>query len=95
MSKSEFDLARARLLVSEISANLAALPADGAKHAELRAEVDALKALLERADAQPAHVEDRMKSIHGMFDRAATELQADGIRAGIFVREIGRMIGLD
>ena len=95
MSNSDIDLPRARLLVGEISANLAALSADSARHAELRAEVDALKALLERADAQPALVEDRMKSIHGMVDRAATELQADGIRAGIFVREIGRMIGLD
>ena len=95
MSKSELDTARARLLVGEISANLAALPAGSPKYAELRAEVDALKALLESADAQPALVEDRMKSVHGLFDRAATELQADGIRAGMFVREIGRMIGLD
>jgi hypothetical protein len=95
MSKSEFDAARAKLLVDEISANLAALPAEGAKYAELRAEVDALKALLDRPGAQPALVEDRMKSVHGLFDRAAAELRADGMRAGMFMSEIGRMIGLD
>ena len=95
MSKSDFDIGRAKLLIDEISGNLAALPADGAKYAELRAEVDALKAMLERPNAQPAVVEDRMKSVHGMFDQAATELRADGIRAGVFASEIGRMLGLD
>ena len=95
MSKSEFDIGRARALIDEISRTLAALPADGAKYAELRAEVDALKAMLERADAQPADIEDSMKAVHGMFEQATAELRADGIRAGMFVREIGRMLGLD
>jgi hypothetical protein len=36
-----------------------------------------------------------MKSVHGLFDRAAAELHADGVRVGIFLREIGRMLGLD
>jgi hypothetical protein len=95
MNKSEFDIGRAKLLVGEISANLATLPGDNAKYAELRAEVDALKALLERPGAQPEMVEARMKSVHGMFDGAAAELRADGVRAGMFVSEIGRMLGLD
>ncbi len=95
MSDGQFDIDRAKLLVGEISANLAALPADGAKYAELRAEVDALRAVLEGPDAQPAQVEDRMKSVHGLFDRAAAELHADGIRASMFLNDIGRMLGLD
>jgi len=93
--KSDFDIDRAKLLIDEISGNLAALPADGAKYAQLRAEVDALKAILERPDAQPAAVHDGMRSVHGLFDRAAEELRADGIRAGQFLGEIGRMLGLD
>jgi len=95
MAGSEFDLERAKLLVGEISRNLAALPADSAKHAQLRAEVDALGAMLERPDAHPAQVEERMKSVHGLFDRAAAELAADGIRAGNFLKEIGHMLGLN
>jgi hypothetical protein len=91
----EFDVARAKLLVDEISGNLAALPADSAKYAELRAEVDALKAMLDRPGAHPAHVRDRMKSVHGSFDRAAAELGADGIRATGFLKEIGHMLGLN
>jgi len=95
MNQKPFDIERARLLVDEISGNLAALPADSAKYAQLRAEVDALKSMLESPDAQPAAVQDSMKSVHGLFDRAGEELRADGIRAGQFLSEIGRMLGLD
>jgi len=95
MGDGKLDVARAKLLIGEISVHLAALPADSAKYAELRAEVDALRALLEAPDAHPAQVEDRMKSVHGLFDRAAAELHADGIRASMWLKEIGRMLGLD
>ena len=90
-----FDVARAKLLIDEISRNLAALPPDSARYAELRAEVDALRDMLEQPDVHPARVEDRMKSVHGLFDRAAAELGADGIRASTFLKEIGHMLGLN
>ena len=95
MSTSEFDVGRAKRLVEEISENLATLPKDSAKYADLRAEVEDLRVLLASADAHPAEIGDKMKSVHGFFDQAATELRADGIRAGIFLKEIGRMLGLD
>jgi hypothetical protein len=95
MNKSEFDIDRAKRLVEEISENLAALPEDSAKYAQLRMEVEDLKAMLGRADAHLPLIEDRMKSVHGLFERAAVELRADGVRAGIFLSEIGRMLGLD
>ena len=87
MSTREFDIARAKLLVDEISANLAGLPADTVRYAELRAEVDALKAMLDRSGAQEEHVRDSLKTVHGLFDRTAAELQAEGVRAGTFVHE--------
>jgi anti-sigma factor RsiW len=95
MSKSEFDTARARLLIGEISGHLAALPADRSKYAELRAEVDALKAMLDRPDAPAATIQDSMKTVHGLFGRASVELRADGIRAGQLLSDIGRMLGMD
>jgi hypothetical protein len=95
MSERKLDIGRAKTLVEEISENLAALPQDSAKYAQLRSEVEDLKAILGRTDAHLPLVEDRMKSVHGLFDRAAEELRADGIRVGIFLREIGRMLGLD
>ena len=95
MSKPGIDVDAARKLVDEISANLESLPAGGARQAELRAEVDALRALLEREDAEPPEIEDRMKTVHGKFDRYKEELQAEGLRVGMFLSAIGRMIGLD
>jgi len=95
MNKSKFDIDRAKRLVEEILENLAALPEDSAKYAQLRSEVADLKAMLGRADAPVPMIEDKMKSVHALFDRAAVELRADGIRVGIFLREIGRMLGLD
>ena len=95
MSESKLDIGRAKTLVDEISENLAALPQDSAKYAQLRAEVEDLKAILERSDSHLPLIEDRMKSVHASFDQAAVGLRADGIRVGIFLREIGRMLGLD
>jgi len=95
MNKSEFNIGRAKSLVEEISENLAALPEDRAKYTQLRAEVEDLKAMLGGADVHIPMIEDRMKSVHGLFDRAAVELRADGIRVGMFLSEIGRMLGLD
>ena len=51
MRESKLDIGRAKSLVEEISENLAALPQDSAKYAQLRAEVEDLKAMLGRADA--------------------------------------------
>jgi len=95
MSESNLDIGRAKSLVEEISANLAALPQDSAKYAQLRAEVEDLRAMLGRADAHLPLIEDRMKSVHALSDQAAVELRADGIRVGMFLSEIGRMLGLD
>ena len=95
MNKPEFDIAAARRLVDAISADLAALPPDSTRHAQLRAEVDQLKAMLANADVHPPAVEAGMRSVHGQVERASTELQADGVRAGMFLQDIGRMLGLD
>ncbi len=94
MSQRRIDVDAARKLVDEISDNLARLPA-GTSHAALRAEVNELKDMLGASGAEPPELEVKMKSVHGMFERASTELQADGVRAGMFLSAIGRMIGLD
>lgn len=92
---NKLDIGRAKSLVEEISANLAALPQDGAKYGQLRAEVEDLKAMLGSTDAHLPLIEDRMKSVHALSDKAAVELRADGIRVGIFLSELGRMLGMD
>lgn len=96
MTQRNIDVEAARKLVGEISANLDSLPAGGgARQAELRAEVEALRALLERPDAEHPEIEDRMKTVHGKFDRYKEELQGEGLRVGMFLSALGRMLGLD
>ena len=95
MRESKLDIDRAKSLVEEISENLAALTQDSTKYAQLRAEVEDLKVMLGRTDANLPLIEDRMKSVHALSERAAVELRADGIRVGIYLSEIGRMLGLD
>jgi len=48
------------------------------------AQVEDLKVMLGRTDAHLPLIEDRMKSVHAIFDGAAVELRADGIQVGFF-----------
>ena len=95
MPKPEFDIDAARRLVEAISADLAALPPESTRHAQLRAEVGQLKAMLGDAGAPPPAVEAGMRSVHSLVDRASAELQRDGVKAGMFLQDLGRMLGLD
>ncbi len=95
MSESRMDIERARQLVEQISENLANLPHDNPDYARLRQEVEDLRAMLNEAEAHMPGIEERMKSVHGSFGRLGTELRADGIRAGVFLSEIGRILGLE
>ena len=95
MSKPDFDIATAKRLVDEIAANLSAIPASSPKHAELRGEVEQLQGLLAAAEKPSPSIEAGMHSVHSLTDRASAELQADGIQVGMFLRDIGRMLGLD
>ena len=91
----KLDLEAARRLAAEIQANLASLPVEDAKYRELRAEMDALDAILASADAPHPETQTQIRSVRGALKRAATELQADGIRASVFLAELGRILGLD
>jgi uncharacterized small protein (DUF1192 family) len=95
MKKTDFDIGAARRLVDAISADLAALPAGSERHAQLKSEVEQLKAMLADTGAAPPAVEAGMRSVHSLVDRASAELQRDGVRAGMFLQDLGRMLGLD
>jgi hypothetical protein len=92
--EGKFDLVAAKKLADEISAKLDSLP-EGGKHTTLRAEVEELKVMLSGAKAASPAVEGKMKSVQGSLAAAAVELEADGIRAAIFLRDIGKMLGFD
>jgi hypothetical protein len=94
-SDNRLDIAAATRLVEEISANLDGLPEHNSRHAQLRAEVADLKAMLARAGSESPELVGKIKSVRTSLDNAALELHADGIRAGAFLSEIGRILGLD
>jgi hypothetical protein len=96
MNESRMDIDRARTLVDRISEDIADLPQDNNRnYARLRQEVEDLRAMLNVGEIHLPRIEERMKSVHGTFDRMGTELRADGIRAGVFLSEIGRILGLE
>jgi hypothetical protein len=92
---NKLDIGAAKRLVEEISANLDGLPEHSARHAQLRAEVEELQAMLAHAGSDSPELADKIESVRTSLDHAALELHADGIRAGVFLSEIGRILGLD
>lgn len=90
-----FDIDAARRLADTIAADLAALPADVSRHEQLKGEVAQLRAMLAQADAHAPSVEASLRSVHAKVERTSIELQSDGVRAGMILLDIGRMLGLD
>lgn len=94
MSRNPIDIDTARRLLNDMSAHLAALPQDSS-HAALRAEVEQLRELLSGEQRVRPEVRDRMQAVHTEMGDRADELRAEGIQVGMFLRDIGRMLGLD
>ncbi len=92
---NRLDIGAAKRLVEEISANLNGLPEHSTRHAQLRTEVEELKAMLARAGSESPELMGKIESVRTALDHAALELHTDGIRAGVFLSEIGRILGLD
>ena len=93
MSDARIDLEKAKELAEELSSTLSEVRSNDIKLLELREEVDALRDVLNGPNAQHFWVTGKLKKIEAAFERAAVELLADGIKAGEYIAEIGRIIG--
>ncbi len=94
MSEKPVDLDAARQLTEDLSKKLADSSMDAEKLRALREEVDALRDILNGPNAQHFWIEDRLKGMEAVFERAAVELLADGIKVSNYVTEIGRILGV-
>lgn len=94
MSNENLDINAVKRLVEDLSGKLAALPGDSGKLAELRAELAQLSEIVNGPAAQHSWIADRLKAVENVFERAATELLADGVKAGAYLAEIGRILGV-
>jgi hypothetical protein len=94
MNEQNLDVEAARKLVDDLSRQLADAETTGPKLDELRAEVQTLKDILNGPNAQHSWIADRLTAIERVFEHAAVELLADGIKASQYLAEIGRILGV-
>ena len=94
MSNPPLDIDAAKRLADDVSKKLADIQGNGPKVQELRAEVEQLRGILDKADAEQSWIADKLKAVESTFEHAATELLADGIKIGTWVAEIGRILGV-
>ncbi len=94
MSETPIDIEAAKRLADDLSRTLAQTGSDSDKMRELREEVDSLRDILNGPNAQHFWITDRLRAIETIFERAAVELLADGIKAGSYLAEIGRILGV-
>ena len=94
MTEQNLDVEAARRLVDDLSRQLNQADKNGPKLDELRAEVETLRDILNGPNAQHSWIADRLAAIERVFEHAAVELLADGIKASLYLAEIGRILGV-
>jgi predicted nuclease with TOPRIM domain len=94
VTDKNLDLEAARKLVDDLTRQLAEAGKGGAKIEELRAEVKSLHEILNKPETEHSWIADRLTAIEDVFEHAAVELLADGIKAGQYLAEIGRILGV-
>jgi hypothetical protein len=93
-SDRAIDIEEARRLVEALERDLKDLPGDRSNLAVLEAEIAELRRVLHADDATP---EQWHTGLHGMRDRLhdfPDEIKGDAFRAGRYLAELGRILGL-
>ena len=91
---ANIDLEAAQRLVEQLERDLAAARAGQGDPAVLRAEVEQLRALLNRGDAAPAEVHAGLSGLRERMHAVGDELFTDAVKGGDYIARIGRLLGL-
>ncbi|MEO7725875.1 MAG: hypothetical protein ABIS45_01320 [Burkholderiales bacterium] len=90
----EVDFEAAARLVAALERDLQKVSGNSADVQRLRDEVETLKNVL-NSPARRAHwVSEGLHDVRGLFERLKDEAVADSVKAGQYVAEIGRILGL-
>ena len=93
-SKTEIDLDEVARLVEALERDLAKLPGGSQDVQRLRDEVDTLKNVLNSPIRRHHWVRDGLHSVRVGLEEKLDSALAEGLKAGQYVAEIGRILGL-
>jgi len=90
----EIDLDEVKRLVEAMEQDLAKVQGDVRHVQVLRDEVETLKNVLNSPVRRHHWVRDALHGIRGGFEDVVDSAIAEGLRAGRYIAEIGRMLGM-
>jgi len=94
MTDKKVDLEQVAQLIEALEQDLARVRSGSQDVKRLRDEVETLKRVL-NAPLQKHHwIRDGLHSVHDALDGAMDAVIADGIKAGRYIAEIGRILGM-
>ena len=93
-SDRAIDIEQARRLVEALERDLKELPRDRATLAVLEAEVAELRRVLHADDATPEQLHTGLNGMRLRLHDFPDEIKGDAFRAGRYLAELGRILGL-
>ncbi len=88
------NLEEVKKLVAALEKDLARAETGSPDVQALKDEVEALRKVLHSSDPGPGWVPEALERIHPRIDAAARTAKVDAFKAGPYIAEIGRILGL-
>jgi chromosome segregation ATPase len=92
--ENRIDLEEVARLVETLEADIARLRQGQADPAQLRAEVEQLRAALAAVEQREQHVERGLQGLRERLHQLGDELFDDAVKSGEYITRIGRLLGL-
>ena len=92
--RSDVDVDAAARLVTALEEDLKKLSGSSEDIQRLRDEVQTLKNVLNSPVRRSHWVEEGLRGVRDVFERVTDEVVADGVKAGQYIAEIGRILGM-